>query len=138
MSSSEANGKKDEDLPHGAAASGTRKKSVASATAVKSRRKISLPWFRQSSFGMSLARLRLPKQHTIATSDEAEASAEKAEALPVLGEVVTATKDEVMMVLNIVSRYGPPRGCATEYSVWPQHFLVKCPPSLSASARRLY
>ena len=35
----------------------------------KSKRKISMPWFRQSSFGMSLARLRLPKQHTIATSD---------------------------------------------------------------------
>jgi len=33
-------------------------------------RKISMPWFRQSSFGMSLARLRLPKQHTIATGDE--------------------------------------------------------------------
>ena len=32
------------------------------------RRKISLPWFRQSSFGMSFARLRLPKQHTIASS----------------------------------------------------------------------
>ena len=35
----------------------------------KSHRKISMPWFRQSSFGMSLSRLRLPKQHTIATSD---------------------------------------------------------------------
>jgi len=38
-----------------------------SSMPVKSRRKISMPWFRQSSFGMSLARLRLPKQHTIAT-----------------------------------------------------------------------
>jgi hypothetical protein len=38
-----------------------------SSLPVKSRRKISMPWFRQSSFGMSLARLRLPKQHTIAT-----------------------------------------------------------------------
>lgn len=37
----------------------------------KSRRKISMPWFRQSSFGMSLSRLRLPKQHTIATPDHA-------------------------------------------------------------------
>jgi len=35
----------------------------------RSRRKISMPWFRQSSFGMSLARLRLPKQHTIATEN---------------------------------------------------------------------
>jgi hypothetical protein len=40
----------------------------------KSRRKISMPWFRQSSFGMSLARLRLPKQHTIATSEEVAGS----------------------------------------------------------------
>ena len=29
------------------------------------RRKISLPWFRQSSFGISTASKRLPKQHTI-------------------------------------------------------------------------
>ena len=41
---------------------------------VKKRRKISMPWFRQSSFGMSLARLRLPKQHTIATSEDAGAT----------------------------------------------------------------
>ena len=34
-----------------------------------------MPWFRQSSFGMSLSRLRLPKQHTIATSaDPADAA----------------------------------------------------------------
>lgn len=45
----------------------------------KSRRKISMPWFRQSSFGMSLARLRLPKQHTIATPDEAGNSPKKVE-----------------------------------------------------------
>ena len=32
-----------------------------------------MPWFRQSSFGMSLARLKLPKQHTIATSDSVDA-----------------------------------------------------------------
>ena len=32
-----------------------------------SRRKISMPWFRQSSFGLGLAKLRLPKQHTIAS-----------------------------------------------------------------------
>ena len=29
-------------------------------------RKISLPWFRQSSFGIGAATRRLPKQHTIA------------------------------------------------------------------------
>ena len=29
------------------------------------RRKISLPWFRQSSFGIGTASKRLPKQHTI-------------------------------------------------------------------------
>lgn len=33
------------------------------------RRKISLPWFRQSSFGLGAAGKRLPKQHTIAVSD---------------------------------------------------------------------
>lgn len=34
------------------------------------RRKISLPWFRQSSFGLGVsAGKRLPKQHTIAGSD---------------------------------------------------------------------
>ena len=33
------------------------------------RRKISMPWFRQSSFGVGLQKLRLPKQHTIASSD---------------------------------------------------------------------
>ena len=32
----------------------------------RSKRKISMPWFRQSSFGLGLAKLRLPKQHTIA------------------------------------------------------------------------
>ena len=31
------------------------------------RRKISMPWFRQSSFGLGLNKLRLPKQHTIAS-----------------------------------------------------------------------
>merc|ERR1712117_206843 len=35
----------------------------------KNRRKISMPWFRQSSFGMTIARLRLPRQHTIAAPD---------------------------------------------------------------------
>ena len=30
-----------------------------------SRRKISLPWFRQSSFGERLTKLRLPRQHTV-------------------------------------------------------------------------
>ena len=29
------------------------------------RRKISLPWFRQSSFGERLTKLRLPRQHTV-------------------------------------------------------------------------
>lgn len=33
------------------------------------RRKISLPWFRQSSFGLGAAGKRLPKQHTIAVTD---------------------------------------------------------------------
>ena len=33
------------------------------------RRKISMPWFRQSSFGIGLTKLRLPKQHTIASAD---------------------------------------------------------------------
>ena len=33
------------------------------------RRKISMPWFRQSSFGLGLNKLRLPKQHTIASSN---------------------------------------------------------------------
>ena len=42
-------------------------KTSSSSHPSRSRRKISMPWFRQSSFGMSLARLRLPKQHTIAT-----------------------------------------------------------------------
>lgn len=36
---------------------------------ISTRRKISLPWFRQHSFGMGLARLRLPKQHTVASLD---------------------------------------------------------------------
>ena len=31
------------------------------------RRKISMPWFRQSSFGIGLSKIRLPKQHTIAS-----------------------------------------------------------------------
>ena len=44
-----------------------------------------MPWFRQSSFGMSLARLRLPKQHTIATSDEADESARQPPATVVTG-----------------------------------------------------
>ena len=35
----------------------------------QSRRKISLPWFRQSSFGLGGLHQRLPKQHTIATSN---------------------------------------------------------------------
>ena len=34
------------------------------------RRKISMPWFRQSSFGIGLTKLRLPKQHTIASSTD--------------------------------------------------------------------
>ena len=33
------------------------------------RRKISMPWFRQSSFGMGLQKFRLPKQHTIALTE---------------------------------------------------------------------
>ena len=33
------------------------------------RRKISMPWFRQSSFGIGLTKLRLPRQHTIASSN---------------------------------------------------------------------
>ena len=32
-------------------------------------RKISMPWFRQSSFGIGLAKLRLPRQHTIASTN---------------------------------------------------------------------
>ena len=32
-------------------------------------RKISMPWFRQSSFGIGLSKLRLPRQHTIASSN---------------------------------------------------------------------
>ena len=35
----------------------------------KNRRKISMPWFRQSSFGMTIAKLRLPRQHTIAAPE---------------------------------------------------------------------
>ena len=53
----------------------------------RSRRKISMPWFRQSSFGMSLARLRLPKQHTIATEnliDEKPKTPEDVDPLPVV------------------------------------------------------
>ena len=45
----------------------SKTKSTSASHPSRSRRKISMPWFRQSSFGMSLARLRLPKQHTIAT-----------------------------------------------------------------------
>ena len=33
------------------------------------RRKISMPWFRQSSFGIGLSKIRLPKQHTIASGN---------------------------------------------------------------------
>ena len=36
----------------------------------KSRRKISMPWFRQSSFGMTIAKLRLSRQHTIAAPEQ--------------------------------------------------------------------
>ncbi len=43
------------------------KMAESSSLPVKGRRKISVTWFRQSSFGMSLSRLRLPRQHTIAT-----------------------------------------------------------------------
>lgn len=53
----------------------------------RSRRKISMPWFRQSSFGMSLARLRLPKQHTIATEnliDEKQKTPEDSDPLPIV------------------------------------------------------
>ena len=46
----------------------TNSKSKASHPS-RSRRKISMPWFRQSSFWMSFARLRLTKQHTIATEN---------------------------------------------------------------------
>lgn len=42
---------------------------VAVSKPAKSRRKISMPWFRQSSFGMTIAKLRLPRQHTIAAPD---------------------------------------------------------------------
>ena len=42
---------------------------VAVSKPAKNRRKISMPWFRQSSFGMTIARLRLPRQHTIAAPD---------------------------------------------------------------------
>ena len=37
------------------------------------RRKISMPWFRQSSFGLGLNKLRLPKQHTIASNSDVPA-----------------------------------------------------------------
>ena len=41
---------------------------VKSSSGKKSRRrKISMPWFRQSSFGIGLTKLRLPKQNTIAS-----------------------------------------------------------------------
>lgn len=50
--------------------------SSSSSKPPKSRRKISMPWFRQSSFGMSLARLRLPKQHTIAASSVVDEDAD--------------------------------------------------------------
>ena len=50
-----------------------------------------MPWFRQSSFGMSLARLRLPKQHTIATSDEAAAPKKDNEKEPeILKEIIVS------------------------------------------------
>ena len=42
---------------------------VAVSKPAKNRRKISMPWFRQSSFGMTIAKLRLPRQHTIAAPD---------------------------------------------------------------------
>ena len=41
-----------------------------------SRRKISMPWFRQSSFGLGLSKLRLPKQHTIAEAPNVPTVAE--------------------------------------------------------------
>ena len=39
----------------------------SSSTKKNRRRKISMPWFRQSSFGIGLTKLRLPKQNTIAS-----------------------------------------------------------------------
>jgi len=63
----------------------TNSKSKASHPS-RSRRKISMPWFRQSSFGMSLARLRLPKQHTIATenlNDEKKPTSDECDAVVV-------------------------------------------------------
>ena len=32
-----------------------------------------MPWFRQSSFGLGLNKLRLPKQHTIASNSDVPA-----------------------------------------------------------------
>lgn len=42
---------------------------VPVSKSTKSRRKISMPWFRQSSFGMTIAKLRLSRQHTIAAPE---------------------------------------------------------------------
>ena len=39
--------------------------SKPSKTGGSSRRKISLPWFRQASFGEKLTKLRLPRQTTV-------------------------------------------------------------------------
>ncbi len=45
------------------------------------RRKISMPWFRQSSFGISLTRFRLPKQHTIAATSDVDFEVDKADSV---------------------------------------------------------
>ena len=56
---------------------------VAVTKPAKNRRKISMPWFRQSSFGMTIARLRLPRQHTIAAPDPlVEINADEVSLLP--------------------------------------------------------
>lgn len=92
-------------VPGGAASGGGSSGSPMSQLPkgrTKSRRKISLPWFRQSSFGMSLSRLRLPKQHTIATSDEADARPPPA---TVVTGVEPALKDLVRLLTVGFPRY---------------------------------
>jgi len=47
----------------------------------KGRRKISVSWFRQSSFGVSFPKLRLPRQHTIASTEMVD-NEEQYESIP--------------------------------------------------------
>jgi hypothetical protein len=67
MSTTEKNAETTHDADDDGRHKTSKTSSSSSSHPSRSRRKISMPWFRQSSFGMSLARLRLPKQHTIAT-----------------------------------------------------------------------